>query len=73
MRPVAPTDEITTREALEILGLKRASSISRYVESKTLTPSRTIPGKTRPAAAFLFWRHDVVRLAEQRAAERKAS
>jgi len=61
-----PTDEITSREALEILGFTDPSTISRYVGYGKLTPSRKLPGKNGP---FLFWRADVQRLAaEQRKA-----
>lgn len=55
-----PTDEIATQDAMRILGVTRASTISRYVSTGKLTPSRQLPGKT---GAFLFWRADVVRLA----------
>ena len=61
-----PTDEITTREALKILGLKEHSTITRYVHAGKLTPSRKLPWTTGP---YLFWRTDIERLA----AERKAS
>lgn len=63
---MAPTDEITTREALKILGLKNASSISRLVERQKLTPSRTL--NVGRHGMFMFWRADVERLAEQRKA-----
>jgi hypothetical protein len=59
-----PTDEITTREALEILKLKEPSTISRYVAAGKLVPSRKLPRKT---GAYLFWRADVERLAALRA------
>ena len=62
---MAPTDEITTREALEILGLKNPSSISRLVKSNDLTPSRRLPVGRHDM--FMFWRHDVVNLAAKRA------
>lgn len=64
--PEAPTDEITTREALQILGYSEPSTISRYVKLGKLKPSRKLPGRT---GSFLFWRADVERLA----AERKAA
>ena len=41
-----PTDEITTREALEILGLTDPSTISRYVGYGKLKPSRKLPGRS---------------------------
>lgn len=65
---MAPTDEITTREALEILGLKNASSISRFVRDKKLTPSRTLD--VGRSGVFMFWRQDIVRLAEKRTADK---
>lgn len=64
---MAPTDEITTREALVILRLREPSTISRYVADGKLTPSRKLPGKT---GAYMFWRADIERLRDIRAAER---
>lgn len=64
--PNPPTDEITTREALTILGLKQPSNISRLVAAGKLTPSRQLPSNGRNGA-FLFWRADIVRLAAARA------
>lgn len=61
-----PTDEITSKQALEILGLQEPSNISRFVADGKLTPSRRLPGKT---GAMLFWRADILRLAAVRAAE----
>lgn len=61
-----PTDEITAREAMVILGFTHTSTITRYVAERKLTPSRKLPGRT---GAFLFWRHDILRLRDQRAAE----
>lgn len=49
-------DEITSREALELLGLSHPSTISRYVALGKLTPSRKLPGRT---GAYLFRRSDV--------------
>lgn len=63
-----PTDEITSKEALAILGFVQPSTISRYVKIGKLTPSRKLPG---PTGAFLFWRADVQRIAD--ANQRKAS
>ena len=60
-----PTDEIVTKEVLDLLGLKCPSTISRYVQAGILTPSRKLPGRN---GAYLFWRADVLRLAAQRAA-----
>lgn len=60
-----PTDEITTREALEILGYTEPSTISRYVAIGKLQPSRKLPGLT---GAYLFWRRDIERLATEQAA-----
>lgn len=64
--PTPPTDEITSREALEVLGFTDPSTVSRYVATGKLVPSRKLPGRT---GAFLFWRHDVERLAAQQASE----
>ena len=61
-RPTPPTDEIVTREALEILGFTDPSTISRYVALGKLQPSRKLPGRS---GAFLFWRADVERLAAE--------
>ena len=68
--PNPPTDEITTQEALAILGLKQPSNVSRYVAAGKLTPSRRLPGRT---GAMLFWRADVLRFAAERAADELAS
>lgn len=64
-----PTDEITTRQALKILGLKQPSSISRLISSEKLKPSRQLPSENG-RGAYLFWRVDVERLAERRAEDR---
>lgn len=64
-----PTDEITTKEALVILGYTNPSTITRYVQSRKIAPSRKLPGKN---GAYLFWRADVLRLAAQQDAERVA-
>lgn len=61
-----PTDEIVTREAMEILGVT-PSTISRLVSAKKLKPSRRLPGKT---GALMFWRNDVIHLARERAVKR---
>jgi hypothetical protein len=65
MHTTQPPDEVTTKEALAILGLSNPSTISRYVDAGALTPSRKLPGRTGP---FLFLRHDIEALAEQRRA-----
>lgn len=62
-----PTDEIPTRAALAILGYTNPSTITRYVQSGKLTPSRKLPGQNGP---YLFWRADVQRLADDQAAKR---
>lgn len=59
-----PADEITTREALTILGMADPSSISRFVAERKLKPSRKLPGKT---GAYLFRRRDIEALATERA------
>jgi hypothetical protein len=65
--PNAPTDEITAQQALAILGYSDPSTISAMVRDERLKPSRQLPGKT---GARLFWRSDVIALAEKLAAER---
>lgn len=65
--PNPPTDEITTQEALEILGLKQPSNVSRFVAKGKLTPSRQLPSNGRNGA-FLFWRADIIRLRDEREA-----
>lgn len=63
--PKVTPDEVTTREALDILGFSDPSTVSRYVQIGKLTPSRKLPGKT---GAYLFLRSDVERLAAEMAA-----
>jgi len=60
------TDEITTREALAILGLANPSTVTRMVAEHKLVATRKLPGLT---GAFLFRRSDI----EQLAADRKAA
>ena len=60
-----PPDEVTTRQAMEILGLTNPSTVARYVLEHKLTPSRKLPGRT---GAYLFWRADIEHLAAERAA-----
>lgn len=55
--------ELTTREALEVLGLADPSSISRLVAEGHLTPTRKLPGRT---GAYLFAATDIARLAAER-------
>lgn len=63
-----PRDElITATEALNLLGIDR-STLSRWVSAGRLKPKL---GGGR-GSAFVFTRRDVVRLAEEREAERKA-
>ena len=57
-----PDDEITTREAAEILGVK-PQAIAKMVRRKTLTPSRQAPG---PRGAFWFHRTDIETVAATR-------
>ena len=62
------TDLVTAREALTLLGLRDASSITRYVDS-----GRLIPVRRRP---YLFHRRDIEALAGElrnRAAARIAA
>lgn len=58
-----PPDEITAREAAELLGVT-VSTISRWATpaQPRLTPSRKLPGQT---GAYLFRRRDVERLAKE--------
>lgn len=58
-------DEVTTREALDILNLSDPSTISKYVATGKLTPSRKLPGRT---GAYLFRRKDILKLAAKQAA-----
>ena len=59
--PVPPVhDEITSREAVEILGFTNLSTISRYVGYGKLTPSRRLS-----TGQLMFWRADVQRLADE--------
>lgn len=58
-------EEITTRDALAVLGVTAASTLTRWVAAGKIAPSRKLPGKTGP---FLFWRHDIERLADERLA-----
>lgn len=67
--PAPPTDEITSRQALDILGFTTPSTISRYVRAGVLTPSRRLDSPTG-RGAFMFWRHDVQRLADEQARDR---
>jgi len=56
-------DEITTREALDILGLAHPSSITHLVAEHKLKPSRRMPGKR---GAYLFRRAHIERLRDER-------
>lgn len=58
-----PTDEISTMEAVHLLGYTDRSTVIRMVREHRLTPSRKLPGAT---GAYLFWRHDVLRLADEK-------
>ena len=58
-----PNDEITTREALDILGLAHPSSITHLVAEHKLKPSRRMPGKR---GAYLFRRAHIERLRDER-------
>lgn len=59
-------DEVTTRQALEILGYSDPSTVTRYVQIGKLTPTRKLPGKT---GAYLFARADVEQLAREQSVE----
>ena len=54
-------------EAVELLGYTDRSTVVRMVRENRLTPSRKMPGAT---GAYLFWRHDVQRLADEIAARK---
>lgn len=58
-----PTDEITTREAMDILGFAHRSSVHRLVQAGELHPSSTI------ANLVMFHRGDVEALRQRRAAQ----
>lgn len=60
---MTPPDEITTKQAAELLGFTHASTVNRYVAAGKLTPSRQLPGKT---GAYLFHRTDVEALRDER-------
>lgn len=64
--PTDPTDEVTTGEALDILGLAHRSSVTRLVAEGKLTPSRRI------GINYLFHRADVEALRDERAAREAA-
>lgn len=55
--------EITTRQALEILGYSNPSTVVRWVHEGKLTPSRKLPGQS---GAYLFWRRDIERIKAER-------
>jgi len=57
--PAAPTDEIVSAQAADLLGVD-VSTVSRWVKRGTLVPSRRLPGKK---GQFLFWRADILRIA----------
>lgn len=58
-----PTDEITTAEAMAVLGFTAPSTVNRLVREHKLTPSRKLPGKT---GAYLFRRSDVEAIRDER-------
>lgn len=57
-------------EALDLLGYTNRSTVIRMVRESRLVPSRKLPG---PKGAYLFWRHDVQRLATEIAAKATAA
>lgn len=65
--PTDPNDEVTTGEALDILGLSHPSSVTRLVAEGKLAYSRRI-GRN-----YLFRRGDVVDLRDQRAAAKESA
>lgn len=60
--PTDVPDEVTTKEALKILGLAHPSSVTRMVAEGKLTPSRRLP------LGYLFHRSDIETIRDQRAA-----
>ena len=59
-------DLITTTEALSILGLVSAASISHWVREGRIVPAMKLPGAT---GAYLFDRATVLAIAAERNAE----
>jgi hypothetical protein len=59
-------DEVTTREALAILGFGHPSTIARYVTEGKLLPIRKFPGRT---GGYLFSRSAVEALRDAQEAE----
>jgi DNA-binding transcriptional MerR regulator len=56
MHSAAPAVELTTKEAIELLGFVSPSTLTRYAAEGKLTPARKLPGRT---GAFLWYRHDI--------------
>ena len=61
-------DLVTTRQAMPILKVTHASTISRYVGYGRLAPVTKLAGRT---GAYLFRRADVERLANELASTRR--
>jgi hypothetical protein len=60
------SDLVSTREAMEILGYKNASSVARMVYERRLAPAY----QSGKGGVYVFWRADVQRLAAEIAAQR---
>lgn len=63
-------DEVTTRQALDILGYSHPSTVIRYVREGTLTPTRKLPGVS---GTYLFERKDIEKLRDRQASDRAAA
>jgi hypothetical protein len=58
-----PTDLVSTREAMEILGYRNPSSVARMVYEGKLTPAHQMGGK---GGSYVFNRADVEAIASAR-------
>lgn len=63
-------DEVTTRQALDILGYNHPSTVIRYVREGVLTPTRKLPGAS---GTYLFDRKDIEQLRDRQATDRAAA
>lgn len=70
MRAVQPTNLLSTAEAVEAIGLKSPSTISRWVDAGRITPAKKLGGKT---GAYLFTEDEVRRVAAEYAASQPES
>lgn len=65
--PTDVPDEVTTKEALKILGFAHPSSVTRMVAEGKLTPSR------RLSLGYLFLRSDIEAIRDQRDAAKESA